>query len=737
MLTDTKFKYYSSPEVWGGMECTINRVNDDFFDQLKCSGFYERETDIELIASLGIKAFRFPVLWELHQPQQTTEIDWSWADKNLNALRKNGIEPIVGLVHHGSGPSFTSLASKRFPELLSRYAGEVAKQFPWIKYYTPVNEPLTTARFSGLYGIWYPHKSNDLSFARMLLNQLKGVVLSMQEIRRINPDAKLVQTEDLGKTYANEFLQYQADFENERRWLTGDLLCGKVMPGHEMWEYLIQSGISEEDILFFAENPCPPDIMGFNHYVTSERFLDDDIEKYPSHMHGGNWLDKYVDTEAVRIDHGRESGLKTLLTEAWNRYQLPMAITEAHIHCTREEQMRWLKEVWDTCVQLNQSGIQVNAVTVWSIFGAYGWNKLLTCEKGDYEPGVFDLRSKSPRPTLLSRMIRQLSEHGAFDHPVLQEKGWWHRSVRFYDFDGRVTRVKNISGSPQKKPQPVLIIGKSGTLGNAFARICALRAIPYHLVGRDECDLCNEPMIQQAFNTYKPWAVINAAGFVRVDDAESEIDKCYFDNTIGPELLANACRTLGIKLLSFSSDLVFDGQKQVPYIESDEVSPLNIYGKSKARKEQLVLHADPSALIIRTSAFFGPWDNYNFVSHVLNATAAGNPFTAVSDVTVSPTYVPDLVNAALDLLIDDEKDVWHLANDGEVTWSDLAIDVARRGGRDSNLIVPQSLESMNWRAARPYYSVLKSEKGMMLPSLEQALKRYFEEKKSWRLAAAV
>ena len=738
MLTDTKFPYYNSPEIWGGMECTINRVNNDFFDQLKCAGFYDRETDIERIASLGVKAFRFPVLWELHQPQQSIAIDWSWATKNLDVLRARSIEPIVGLVHHGSGPAFTNLASKQFPGLLAQYAAEVAKQFPWVTYYTPVNEPLTTARFSGLYGIWYPHKSNDLSFARMLLNQLKGVVLSMQEIRKVNPDAKLVQTEDLGKTYATEFLQYQADFENERRWLTGDLLCGKVLPGHEMWEYLINTGISEEDILFFAENPCPPDIMGFNHYVTSERFLDDDVHKYPSHMHGGNWLDKYVDTEAVRIDHGRQSGLKVLLTEAWNRYKLPMAITEAHIHCTREEQMRWLKEVWDTCVDLNQSGICVKAMTVWSIFGAYGWNKLLTCDKGDYEPGVFDLRSSSPRPTQLTKMIRELSTHGQFDHPVLNEKGWWHRPVRFYDFDARDKHVKNLSMHSQPtKTQPVLIIGKSGTLGNAFARICELRAIPYHLVGRDECDLCNEKMIHQAINTYKPWAVINAAGFVRVDDAEAEVDKCYFDNTIGPELLANVCRTLGIKLLSFSSDLVFDGQKHVPYLESDEVSPLNIYGKSKAKKEQLVLRADPSALIIRTSAFFGPWDNYNFVNHVLNTTAAGKVFTAVSDVTISPTYVPDLVNAALDLLIDDEKDVWHLANDGEVTWSDLALDVARRGGRDASLIDPQPLETMNWRAARPYYSVLKSEKGMMLPSLEQALKRYFEEKKSWKLAAAV
>ena len=97
----------------------------------------------------------------------------------------------------------------------------------------------------------------------------------------------------------------------------------------------------------------------------------------------------------------------------------------------------------------------------------------------------------------------------------------------------------------------------------------------------------------------------------------------------------------------------------------------------------------------------------------------------------------DLVNAALDLLIDDEKDVWHLANDGEVTWSDLAVEVANRGGTDTSLIVPKPLETMNWRAARPYYSVLKSEKGMMLPSLEEALKKYFEEKKSWKFAAAV
>lgn len=735
MLMDTKFPYYNnSPEVWGGIECTINRVQDTYLDQLRCSGFYDRDNNIPLIAQLGIRKLRFPVLWELHAPKQGQLIDWSWADKELKVIRDHQIEPIVGLVHHGSGPSYTHLADSLFPYLLQDYAGKVARKFPWVQYYTPINEPLTTARFSGLYGLWYPHESNDLSFATMLINQLKGVVLAMKEIRKVNPDAKLVQTEDLGKTYSTPSLQYQADFENERRWLTWDLLCGNVMPGHKMWKYLLTTGIDKDSLYFFADNPCPPDIMGFNHYVTSERFLDDDLEKYPPGMHGGNWLESYVDTEAVRINHGQPSGLKTLLQEAWTRYELPIAITEAHLHCTREEQLRWTKEIWETCVELKKENIDIKAVTAWSLFGAYGWDKLLTCENGDYEPGVFDLRGKTPRPTALSHLIRSMANQHKYDHPVLSQKGWWQRADRFYSFEGTENVLTNMSIS---RSQPLLIIGKRGTLGNAFAKICQIRGIEYRLLSRQEMELCNEKMIRQAIDHYKPWAIINAAGFVRVDDAECEVDKCFFDNTVGPELLAKACREHGIKLMSFSSDLVFNGEKKNPYVESDLVNPLNVYGKSKAKKEELVLQADPSSLIIRTSAFFGPWDEYNFVSHVIHTLNSDQHYTAVNDVTISPTYVPDLVNAALDLLIDDEKDVWHLANQGEVTWSDLAIEVAGRAGYKSTLINPQPLNRMNWLAPRPQYSVLKSEKGCMLPSLENALKRYFEHKRNWKFAEAV
>lgn len=90
-----------------------------------------------------------------------------------------GIRPIAGLVHHGSGPRHTSLIDPGFPEKLAKFADAVAQRYPWISHYTPVNEPLTTARFSGLYGHWYPHERDDLMFAKVLIHECRATVLSM------------------------------------------------------------------------------------------------------------------------------------------------------------------------------------------------------------------------------------------------------------------------------------------------------------------------------------------------------------------------------------------------------------------------------------------------------------------------------------------------------------------------------------------------------------------------------
>jgi dTDP-4-dehydrorhamnose reductase len=185
------------------------------------------------------------------------------------------------------------------------------------------------------------------------------------------------------------------------------------------------------------------------------------------------------------------------------------------------------------------------------------------------------------------------------------------------------------------------------------------------------------------------------------------------------------CRKYNVRLLTFSSDLVFDGKKMKPYVESVDVSPLNIYGMSKAKAEQAVLQIDPSSLVIRTSAFFGPWDRYNFATSVVNSLQNRLPFNAVDDVFISPTYLPDLVNIALDLLLDGECGIWNLANDSELTWADFAREIALRGSYNPKLINPVSLDNMSFRAIRPSYSVLKSERGNLLPPLDNAIERYF------------
>ncbi len=716
MSTEARFTY-CNPEPWGGIECTINRIGDEYRDQLEETGHYARNDDLEKIAATGIRKIRYPILWEFHQPQKGKPINWSWATRQLERIRELKMDPIVGLLHHGSGPRFTNLLDPLLAPRLAKYARMVAEKFPWVNYYTPVNEPLTTARFSGLYGFWYPHHRDAESFAKALMNQVTGTILSMRAIRQVNPKAKLVQTEDLSWIHSTPLLQYQAEFENQRRFLSLDLLCGKVDAQHPLYDYLLSVGITEGELNFCRDNACPPDIIGFNYYVTSERFLDEELSIHPSNTHGGNGRHHYADTEAVRVRP--IMGVKALLKEAWDRYRLPLAITECHLSCTREEQLRWFKEVWEHCCELCSEGVRIEGVTAWSMLGAFDWNTLITQRNGSYEPGVFDVQNGELRPTALAKLVRSLADTGKYEHPVLTMKGWWH------NIHSRNKNLDSMNSVP-----PLLIIGRNGTLGQAFLRICDQRSIKAIALSRQEIDISNPESIRSAIDGFKPWAIVNASGYVRVDDAELNCDECFAVNATGPGHLAGICREKGIRFLSFSSDLVFDGNKNAPYHETDEVNPLNIYGISKANGEKLIQGADPSSLVIRTSAFFGPWDRYNFVYSVLANCQDDKEVSAPSDVMVSPTYVPDLVNTSMDLFLDEERGIWHLSNDGMLTWAEFGGLVAERAGYHKKKIISRPLAEMKWKARRPLYSVLKSEKGVKLPSLENALVRYFEQRLS-------
>lgn len=703
-------------EAWGGAECTVNRVGDRFGDQLRETGHITRPEDFALLAALGLDALRIPVLWERVAPLPEGPAQWDWGDRSLAALSEHAIRPIVGLIHHGSGPAHTSLVDDSFASGLGEHAARVAERYPHVVDWTPVNEPLTTARFSTLYGIWYPHVRDERLFWLALLNQIDATRLAMRAIRAVQPDARLIQTEDLGRTYATAPLREQAAFDNERRWMTWDLLCGRVGPSHALWNRLCALGF-ERRLWAIHDDPCPPAVIGINHYLTSDRLLDQRIRHYPATSLGGNETTPFCDVEAIRVLDPAPPGLGGAIDDAWTRYRLPIALTEIHNGCTREEQVRWLNEAWATARQARARRVDIRAVTAWALFGSQGWNTLLT-SRGVYEPGAFDVSSGKVRETALARSIRQRGG------PVIG-RPWWRRDMRLaYPATPRPAPLAARRSAHPQPQAPLLILGASGTLGQALAAECRQRDIACVLAGRSELDLRDPDSLGRAIEHHEPWAVANAAGWVRVDDAEDDPDACRAANSTGAIALAQACARAGLPSLNFSTDLVFDGATDAPYAEHDAPNPLNTYGRSKLEMEESLARLPGQHLVIRTAAFFSPHDIHNFAVHCVDALAGRAPFVAVADCAVSPTYVPDLCRAALDLLIDRESGLWHLTNGEPLTWHAFAERLAEATGTPDTSLAPGRARDMEWRAPRPSYSALASQRGSLMPSLASAISRF-------------
>ena len=730
-------------ELWGGVECTINRVGDRFFSQLDRNGRHALLDDLDRFAKLGIRTLRFPILWEDLAPDSLDSVNWSTIDAQLGRLRELAIKPIAGLVHHGTGPRYTSLIDPEFPAKLAAFARRVATRYPWLDAFTPVNEPLTTARFSGLYGHWYPHGRDDFTFGLALLNQCRGVVLAMQAIREINPSAILVQTDDLGRTHSRPKLHYQADFENERRWLTWDLLCGRVTRDHPMWSFLVRSGLDPESVGLFEREPSCPDIVGVNYYITSERFLDDHISDYD--QSGGNGRDRYADVAAVRVRREGMSGIEEILREASDRYGLPLAVTEAHLACTREEQLRWFKEIWDAGTKLRTEGRDIRAITAWALLGAFDWNSLLTRQDNYYESGAFDLRGGVPRPTAVATMIGQLAERGVFEHPVLETPGWWHRPLRLLanaacreetlevacdecaSGSGFVSPPPDWSDALAATARPILITGGGGRLAQGFAAAAQRRGLAYRALTRSELDIADAAAVARILHDVSPWAVINCAGFSGVEAAEQDEPACLRVNLQGAETLALACARTNTQLVTFSSDFVFDGAKAEGYFESDRAAPLNFYGESKLLAEISVRASVAQALVIRPGKVFAPSDASDFLHRHLEALGRGECIRVANNLRFSPTYLPDLVHTTLDLLIDNESGLWHLANDGAVTPEEFLFAAATKAQLDTRLIEGVPAWFLNRLALRPPNRSLRSERGQLMPDFLDALHRYLHE----------
>jgi dTDP-4-dehydrorhamnose reductase len=688
-------------ELWAGAECTVNRVGDRYFDQMLRTGHAARLDDLDRLAALGVSRIRFPILWEHTARSREQPIDGlAWSDVRLERLAALGIEPIVGLIHHGSGPPHTHLCDARFAEGLAEFAGQVARRYPQVNAYTPVNEPLTTARFSALYGLWYPHSKNLAEFYRALLNQVLATRASMRAVRRINPRAELYTTEDLTTVFSTPDLEQQCRYENERRWLSLDLLCGRVAAGHPLRLELEAHGIEARVLDDLCAEPCTPDLIGINYYLTSDRFLDSRLHRYPPHTWGGNGREQYADLEAVRVRPEGIVGHQAVLESVWDRYRLPCALTEVHLACDREDQLRWLAEAWRGARAAQASGADVRAVTVWSAFGAVDWNSLVTRQSGHYEPGAYDVRAPRPRPTALAALARSISRGELAS--MARGAGWWRRNTRLI-----YEQVPGAVSDPRAL-QPTLLVVGAGAFARRVQELCGRR------FGCLSAPTLSSARQLLADTRLQPWAVL-----LSFDPEQPAPD-------VGADLVASwadirdRC-TADLRVLTLSTGLVFDGWSPRPYRESDAAGAADAAGKSWRVLEASMSRVFPDALVVRTGLLLDPELPDDPLSRMIEASRAGQA-VPLQDVQVSPTWTPHLVDTALDLLIDGEQGVWHLVP--RTACSSLGL--ARRAAERLGLSFTQgddrrSPESTSSVPARGPMRALESERGWPLPELEVGL----------------
>jgi dTDP-4-dehydrorhamnose reductase len=252
----------------------------------------------------------------------------------------------------------------------------------------------------------------------------------------------------------------------------------------------------------------------------------------------------------------------------------------------------------------------------------------------------------------------------------------------------------------------IVVTGADGQLGTAFRSVLPKESV---FLTRADLDLTDLDLIGPTIAAIEPAIVINCAAYTAVDAAESDEETANIVNAYAVGELAAACESLGARFVTFSTDYVFDGEKGSPYVESDAPRPINAYGRSKLLGEQLALDANPSLLIVRTSWLLsGSHDS--FLQKILLPLKSGQPVSVISDQIGSPTFAGDLAPATIRAAESGLSGLLHLADDSELSWFTLALEIAEAAGIDADLVSSCSAADYAALAERPSNSVLGSER---------------------------
>jgi beta-glucosidase len=346
-------------------------------DQMgKCGHYRLWKEDLRLVRELDLHYLRWgPANYKTFLgPGQ---YDWEWVDEVIAEMRRMAITPIVDLCHFGLPDWLGNFQNEEFPEFFAEYAGAFARRYPDIHYWTPVNEILVCAMFSGLYGWWNERLASEETFVRAILNLCRANVLAMHAILKYVPDAVFIQSESSEYVHpSTPKVMKQANFLNERRFVPLDLTYAKNVSA-DVYRYLINNGMRPAEYDFFMNHKLKARcILGTDYYVTNEHLMKPDGSLIPS----GEFFGYYV-----------------IAKQYYGRYGLPLMHTETNLW-EADGSVQWLWKEWNCMLRLRQDGVPIVGFTWYSLTDQMDWDTALREDAKKVNPvGLYDLDRKIRR----------------------------------------------------------------------------------------------------------------------------------------------------------------------------------------------------------------------------------------------------------------------------------------------------------------------------------------------------
>ena len=251
----------------------------------------------------------------------------------------------------------------------------------------------------------------------------------------------------------------------------------------------------------------------------------------------------------------------------------------------------------------------------------------------------------------------------------------------------------------------IILLGVSGQLGWEFQNFLQdkVELFPF---AHSDLDILDSRKLNDTFETIKPDVVINCAAYTKVDKAEDESETACKVNLIGAKNVSFAAFKTNSKIVYFSTDYVFDGEKRSPYTEFDQPNPLSIYGKSKFYGELFTEEHNPDFLILRISWLYG-YKGSNFVKKIVELSKENKELKVVNDQVGTPNYALDVVKETWKLIQEDRVGLFHSSNSGKTTWFEFANRIVEKLSLEAS-VVPITSEEFKAAAKRPLYSVLEN-----------------------------